>query len=581
MPGTLRKTSSSQRADAVLESSFTFIPGVGSKTEEQLWNDGIFTWDDAITKLDSITRIGRSKRDSIRSYLTKAVEALERSDVSFFANNFPKSDHWRLFDYFPNNTVFLDIETSGLSLYYDYITLVGAFDGHSNTYFIKDHNLSGICEHLSNYQIIATFNGTNFDIPFLKKEFPQIHIPPIHIDLRYLLRSVGVSGPLKTVEKNLGIQRPSDLRELSGRDAVVLWRRFTNGDDDALRTLLLYNAFDTANLVYLLDYCRNMRAAKITSKMQAATYQIRMGETPRVPQCATRAPVARRRVSPNTVVKRIDDDIFEIRSGKQKININRRAIKKPEIKIEEILDQLQSNQKAPVSIGIDLSGSEERPSGVCVLRGREAHLDMLETDAQLLSLMQETRPSVVSIDSPLSLPKGRCCSKDSCQCRQFGITRECERTLKKRGINVYPCLIPSMQSLTTRGMRIAALAEQHGLHVIESYPGAAQDILGLPRKRVDLEGLQTDLTNMGIKAVAGRSVISHHEIDALTSALVGYFYLIGRYESLGNVDEGYLIIPSIQTSNRERNYVEVAIGEGICRGTTLAPTTPDLGKANR
>ncbi len=546
MSQTLRKNSHSERVDGVLESSFAFVPGVGSKTEELLWNAGIFTWDDAKGKLDSV-RIGSSKRDLIRGYLTEATEALARSDVTFFVDKLPKSDHWRLYEHFRNSTVFLDIETSGLSLYYDFITLVGAFDGHSNTYFIKDHNLSGICEHLSNYQIIATFNGTHFDIPFLKKEFPQIHIPPIHIDLRYLLRSVGVSGPLKTVENHLGIQRPSDLREISGRDAVVLWRRFTNGDDDALRTFLLYNAFDTANLVYLLDYCCNVKAANIASKMQAATYQIRMGETPRVPQYAISTPVAHRLVSPNTVVTRIGDDIFKIRSGNQEININRRAIKKPDIKIQEILDQLRLKQRVPVSLGIDLSGSEERPSGVCVLRGREAYLDTLETDAQLVSLMQETRPSVVSIDSPLSIPRGRCCSNDSCECRRVGITRECERTLKKRGINVYPCLIPSMQSLTVRGMRIAALARQLGFHVIESYPGAAQDILGLPRKRVDLRGLQTDLTNMGIEPICNRSLINHHEIDALTSALVGFFYLIGQYESLGNEDEGYLVIPSIQS----------------------------------
>ena len=34
-------------------------------------------------------------------------------------------------------------------------------------------------------KIIITFNGTLFDIPFLRKEFESINIPAVHIDLRY------------------------------------------------------------------------------------------------------------------------------------------------------------------------------------------------------------------------------------------------------------------------------------------------------------------------------------------------------------------------------------------------------------
>jgi len=36
---------------------------------------------------------------------------------------------------------------------------------------------------------------------------------------------------------------------------------------------------------------------------------------------------------------------------------------------------------------------------------------------------------------------------------------------------------------------------------------------------------------------------THDELDALTSALVGYFYLAGSYEAIGNAMEGYPILP--------------------------------------
>ncbi len=123
--------------------------------------------------------------------------------------------------------------------------------------------------------------------------------------------------------------------------------------------------------------------------------------------------------------------------------------------------------------------------------------------------------------------------------------RECEKILKRRGVNVYPCLIKSMQNLTNRGMRLSKTLKKRGSEVIESYPGAAQDILRFPRKRINLAELEIDLMNMGIKPFSDDETITHDEIDALTSALVGYFYLAGMYEAVGDFNEGFLIIPDI------------------------------------
>jgi predicted nuclease with RNAse H fold len=103
-----------------------------------------------------------------------------------------------------------------------------------------------------------------------------------------------------------------------------------------------------------------------------------------------------------------------------------------------------------------------------------------------------------------------------------------------------------MQKLTSRGMNLSIVFENINLPVIESYPGAAQDILRFPRKRINLKELEIDLLNMGIKPYSQKEIITHDEIDALTSALVGYFYLAGMYEAIGDIDEGYLIIPDLR-----------------------------------
>ena len=114
---------------------------------------------------------------------------------------------------------------------------------------------------------------------------------------------------------------------------------------------------------------------------------------------------------------------------------------------------------------------------------------------------------------------------------EFGIMRKCERILKGRGVNVYPSLIPSMQRLTERGIRLASHFRALGIPVIESYPGAAQDIMDIPRKRAGLEHLVTGLADFGLKGAFEKNGASHDELDAITSAIVGLFFWSGKFEA--------------------------------------------------
>jgi len=178
-------------------------------------------------------------------------------------------------------------------------------------------------------------------------------------------------------------------------------------------------------------------------------------------------------------------------------------------------------------IGIDLTGSEKRASGVASLLGNgQAQTTRLKTDEEIIGYVFGAKPTLVSIDSPLSLPED-----------PTKIYRECEITLKRRGIGVYWCLLPSMKGLTMRGISLANRLRAKGISVIESYPGAAQDILGIPRKSKGLQMLAEALAEYGIK---GDLAVSHDELDAITAAIVGQLYLEGKYEALG-----CLIIPKV------------------------------------
>jgi DNA polymerase (family 10) len=218
-------------------------------------------------------------------------------------------------------------------------------------------------------------------------------------------------------------------------------------------------------------------------------------------------------------------------------------------------------KKNTTIVGIDLTASEERDTGWAVLKGQEVYTNRLGTDEEIIDATIKQSPDLVSIDSPLALPYGRCCERADCECRRYGITRFCERFLMSLGIGVFPCLIPSMVNLTMRGIRLAKAFEERGVSVIESYPGAAQDILGIPRKQRGIHLLRESLMRFGLNIQDTN--ISHDELDAITSALVGYFYLSDQYIGLGDERENDLIVPSVPAFNVEngKNHVIAIAGK--------------------
>lgn len=167
-----------------------------------------------------------------------------------------------------------------------------------------------------------------------------------------------------------------------------------------------------------------------------------------------------------------------------------------------------------------MTGSQDRRSGVACLDDDSCVLtERLKSDLNIEDFVLDMAPDLVSIDSPLSLPED-----------PKKIYRDCELELKRRGIGVYWCLLPSMKSLTMRGISLAKRLRALSFPVIESYPGAAQDILNMPRKNKGIKELAAALARYGI---VGNLDVTHDELDAITAAIVGILYLGGNYEALG------------------------------------------------
>ncbi len=60
-----------------------------------------------------------------------------------------------------------------------------------------------------------------------------------------------------------------------------------------------------------------------------------------------------------------------------------------------------------IVVGIDLAGSPKRPTGLCVLRDLSAETRVAFSDDAIHNFVKEARPTLIPIDAPLSLPKGR------------------------------------------------------------------------------------------------------------------------------------------------------------------------------
>lgn len=161
------------------------------------------------------------------------------------------------------NEAYLDIETTGLSLDYDYITVVGIsrggrLDRRVEQLVSPDISAYRIMQMLKGVQVVYTFGGSNFDLPFLKRHYGIDGRNGFrHRDLRYECRRRNLCGGLKTVERQLGICRVRP--DVDGREAVRLWWRYRNHYDyAALQLLLDYNREDVLNLKTLKQLLVNL-----------------------------------------------------------------------------------------------------------------------------------------------------------------------------------------------------------------------------------------------------------------------------------------------------------------------------------
>ena len=171
---------------------------------------------------------------------------------------------------FDENSIFLDIETTGFSPSNAAIYLIGCMRKHDDFLIIdqffaenledEQELLKHFIELLQSYTTIITFNGLGFDLPFIKAKCNVYDIPEnlstcSNIDIFKFINKMKFFLKLtnykqKTLEQFLGIQRED---KFTGGELIQVYQTYLQTPTpEAEQLLLLHNFEDVLGMLDLL-----------------------------------------------------------------------------------------------------------------------------------------------------------------------------------------------------------------------------------------------------------------------------------------------------------------------------------------
>ncbi|MBI5398977.1 ribonuclease H-like domain-containing protein [Candidatus Woesearchaeota archaeon] len=256
----------------MIQKSFVLLEGVRSRTEHQIWQQGIHSWA-SFSQTKKITGISPARKSHYDRQLAIARSRLYAMDSSYFTDVLPAGETWRLYDFFHDDCVFLDIETTG---YYGDITVIGVYDGNETKTLVKGINLDHgtFARAIEGAKMLVTFNGRSFDVPVINRYFHG-SIPSVpHLDLRFALKKLGYDGGLKKIEQSLGIRRRKEVEGMTGEDAVLLWNLYKeSGNPGYLDRIVQYNEEDIVNLKPIADFAYRELSKQMQERMRVQNAQ--------------------------------------------------------------------------------------------------------------------------------------------------------------------------------------------------------------------------------------------------------------------------------------------------------------------
>lgn len=182
-------------------------------------------------------------------------------------------EYKNIINFFGERSVcFLDIETTGFNRNTNQIYLIGLsyLNNHNNLivqqlfcqslddeYLILEETI----KRIKNFQLIITYNGEKFDIPFINHRLIKNNIEykidkknsfDIFLEIKKYKELLNFENyKLKTIEKYVGLKRED---EIDGGKCIEYYYDYLSTKDETLKELILcHNYEDIYNLPYVLE----------------------------------------------------------------------------------------------------------------------------------------------------------------------------------------------------------------------------------------------------------------------------------------------------------------------------------------
>ncbi|MDR1298126.1 MAG: ribonuclease H-like domain-containing protein [Deltaproteobacteria bacterium] len=236
----------------MLNCTFLHIRQLGAAREAELWREGILSHDDLVGHETG------ARLEERWGWYEPTRKALAEGDPEYILAGLPTREHFRAALTYPAETVFLDIETTGLSPDYEDITIVGwSLGGRFGVIVVGRDDPRKLFDDLARAKALCTFNGKSFDMRFIMSRWPETKVPAAHADLRHVARRAGYAGGQKRIEEEIGLERDTGVS--NGEDAVRLWWEYRDRGRpaarrrEALRELINYNHLDVEGMKHVFE----------------------------------------------------------------------------------------------------------------------------------------------------------------------------------------------------------------------------------------------------------------------------------------------------------------------------------------
>lgn len=273
----------------MLTNTFHHIYRIGLTKERRFWNAGILSWEDL---LESGVPSGLIEKPSeLITAIKESVKHLEKRNLHYFARQLPSNEWWKLFRVFRDRYAYLDVAATGRD---GIVATIALYNGQEIRTYVRGQNLAQFKKDIKNHDVLVTYNGKCFHVPLIESDL-GIKLRQVHIDLRYLLKSLGLTGRMKGIERIAGIDR-GELAGLEGYHAFFLWEEYRSGEQKSLETLLAYNCRNVVDLEILKVMAYNL---KLQDTPFRKTHRLPLPTPPEIPYKADPATVERIRKMPD------------------------------------------------------------------------------------------------------------------------------------------------------------------------------------------------------------------------------------------------------------------------------------------